>query len=102
MSEGILYGVFGNLVEYNTLGLFEADGFGEMPCNGLALAVGVRREYHFVRLFCFLVESINHVLFFFHHLISRHKSTLDVDGVFVRLRQVANVSHRSADSKSFA
>src|SRR3989344_4232254 len=102
MSEGFLHGMFGNLVEYDALGLFEADGFREMPCNGLALTVRVGREYHLARLFGFLVQFVNYVLFFLHDLIARREATLDVDGVFVRLWQIANVPHARAHGESFA
>ena len=71
-----------------------------MPRDGFAFTVGVGRENYLVGLSRYFIQFVYHVLFFLHDLVAWHKSAFNINGVFVALRQIANVSDRSAHGKT--
>ena len=93
-------GGFRYFVENDALGLFEVGDLLYMPRDCFAFAVGVCRKYYFIGEFCFALQFINNVLFFFDDEIARHKTTFDIDGVFVAFGQITNVSDRSTHGKT--
>ena len=91
--------MLGDLVKYDTLWLLEPDRLRKVPCDRFALTVGVGREYDLVGLCRFRVQFINYLLFFLNDEITGDKSPLDIDDIFIALRQIADVPHRCAHHK---
>ncbi len=102
VSKRFLHGVFGDLVEHDALGLFEFKDLGEVPCDGLAFAIGVGRKDDRIHVFCHAGKFIDDFFFAFHYLILRHETALDIDGILIALRQIAYVSNGSTHDESVA
>jgi hypothetical protein len=66
-----------------------------MPRDRFAFTVMVCRKNHFSGFLSNALKLINHFLLLFDDLIFGFEIALNVDGVFIALGQIANVSYRS-------
>src|SRR3989344_3941467 len=97
MLQGLFNRFFGNLMEDDALWLFQVSDLLDMPRDRLALSIGVGREIHYVSFFCSVPYLFYHFALLSRHNVARHEATLDIDGIFVTLRQVADVTNRGED-----
>lgn len=81
VPDGLLHGVFGQLVEGDALRLFriQPEYGGEMPAYGLALAVGVGRQKDLGGVFGFLFQGVYQLALPADVDVFRLKIMLDVD-----------------------
>ena len=90
--NGLEDGGLGNFVKYDALGLrnVEVEGLGQVPRNGLSLAVLIAREPDGFGGLGKLAELCDHVFFVFAHHVFRGETLVDVDA-YSALGQVADV-----------
>ncbi len=94
MRECFLDRIFGNFVEDHALRLLKTDRFFYVPCNSLALTVGVGRKEDLLRRSRCLLDAFDDFALVWRNHILRNEPVLDIDGVLIGLREVAHVAHR--------
>ncbi len=82
----------GDLVEDDPVGIAQSERLGQMPGDGLALAIGVGREERRRRLLHGRAQIADLLLLALDELVLRGETVVDVDAD-LRLGQIADVAH---------
>ena len=85
-----------DFIELDTLGIFEVQGFGQMPCNRFAFAVGVGGKQYLCCAPCGGGKFFKNVFAVGNGLIGRGKVVFHVYAEFA-FGQIADVAHAGLD-----
>jgi hypothetical protein len=94
--EGFLNGPVSDLVECDSFRALEAESLNEVPCDGLAFAVGVCGKVDLIRLGGCALQFGEYCPPIRNRDIGGLEAVLDVHAQFLR-RQIAHVAHRGLD-----
>jgi hypothetical protein len=91
--QGALHGGGGDFVELDALGVLQSERLLDVPCDCLALAVGVGRQVHHRRALRHGVQALQRLFAVGQRRVGRLEVVVDIHPQ-LGLRQVAHMPHR--------